>query len=89
MPRPAVDCQAQAMDRKSYEIRVQGTFDPGWADWFGDRELREEEGDTVLVLRDVDNSAFYGAMAILGALDRRLVYARVCDPCQRRNHEES
>ena len=75
------------MDRESYEIRVRGSFDPGWADWFGDRELRAEEGDTVLVLRDVDNSAFYGAMAILGALDRRLVYARIYRPGQRSIHE--
>jgi hypothetical protein len=76
------------MDRKSYEIRVEGTFDSEWADWFGDRELREEGGDTILVLLDVDNSAFYGAMAILGTLDSGLVYVRVYDPCRRRNHEE-
>ncbi len=77
------------MDRESYEIRVRGSFEPGWVDWFGDRELREEEGDTLLLLRDVDNAAFYGAMGILGALDRRVVSVRVCDPCRRRNHEES
>lgn len=76
------------MDRESYEIRVRGAFDPGWADWFGDRELREEEGDTILVLEDIDNAAFYGAMGILGALDRRVVYVRAGAPCRGSKHEE-
>lgn len=76
------------MDRESYEIRVRGAFDPDWADWFGDRELREEGEDTVLVLNNVDNAAFYGAMGILGALDRRVVYVRVCAPCRGSMHEE-
>ena len=64
------------MDKESYEIRVRGPMGSALADWFGDRDLRAEDGDTVIILRDVDRSAFYGAMRVLGDLDRSLVYAR-------------
>lgn len=67
----------QDMDKKTYEIKIEGSVGLGWADWFGDRETRSEGRDTVLILRDADRSAFYGAMRVLGDMNRGILEARV------------
>ena len=60
-------------DSFDYEIRLGGRMAPGWADWFGGRELRTEGGDSVLTLRAADRSAFYGAFRVLADLDCRII----------------
>lgn len=64
------------MDRNNYEIRICGPIGAGWADWFGQGTIRVEDGESVLVLRNADRSAFYGAMRVLGDLDRTVVSVR-------------
>ncbi len=60
-------------DSFDYEIWLGGRMAPGWADWFGGRELRADGGDSVLTLRGADRSAFYGAIRVLADLDCRII----------------
>jgi protein-S-isoprenylcysteine O-methyltransferase Ste14 len=64
------------MDRDNYEIRICGPIGAEWADWFGQGTIHIEDGESVLVLLDADRSAFYGAMRVLGDLDRSVVSVR-------------
>jgi hypothetical protein len=64
------------MDRANYEIRICGPIGAEWADWFGQGTIHVEDGESVLVLLGADRSAFYGAMRVLGDLDRSVVSVR-------------
>jgi hypothetical protein len=64
------------MDRDDYEIRIRGSIGAEWADWFAQGTIRVGDGESVLVLRNVDRSAFYGAMRVLGDLDRSVLSVR-------------
>jgi hypothetical protein len=64
------------MDKDDYEIRIRGSIGAEWADWFGQKEIRVEDGESILVLRNADRSAFYGALRVLGDLDRSVLSVR-------------
>jgi hypothetical protein len=64
-------------ERNDYEIRIGGSFEPDWADWFRDAEIHRRGRDTALRIRDADSSAFYGALRVLGDLDCRILSLRL------------
>ena len=46
-----------------YEIRLEGTLDHDWADWFGALALiREGEGVTLLTCSVADQAALFGIL---------------------------
>lgn len=46
-----------------YEIRVRGHLDRGWTDWFEDLTITpEEDGETLLTGRVVDQAALHGLL---------------------------
>lgn len=50
-------------DSGCYQIRIQGHLDDRWAAWFdGMRLTREDNGDTSLTGRVVDQAALYGLL---------------------------
>ncbi|HUT19605.1 MAG TPA: hypothetical protein VM366_10625 [Anaerolineae bacterium] len=51
-------------DREAiYRIRVKGTLDPEWADWFGGLEVVSQKGDETLLVGPVaDQAALYGLL---------------------------
>jgi len=56
------------------EIRVKGQIDEQWSEWFEDLTIaREEEGETVLVGRVVDQAALHGLLAKVRDLGLSLV----------------
>jgi hypothetical protein len=52
-------------DREAtYRIRVRGTLDPEWADWFGGLEIvAQEGGESLLVGPVADQAALHGLLA--------------------------
>ena len=59
---------------RRYEIRVQGTLGPDWADWFDGMEIRQETGgQTVIAGPVVDQPALHGLLAKLRDLNLTLV----------------
>jgi hypothetical protein len=56
------------------EIRVRGQIDEQWSEWFEDLTIAsEEEGETVLVGRVVDQAALHGLLAKVRDLGLSLV----------------
>jgi len=51
-------------DREAiYRIRVKGTLDPEWADWFGGLAIVSQESDETLLVGPVaDQAALYGLL---------------------------
>jgi hypothetical protein len=46
-----------------YQIRVRGTLDPHWSDWFDTMAITNEAGgDTLLVGPLADQAALYGVL---------------------------
>jgi len=57
-----------------YEIRIQGSLGPDWADWFEGMKMRQEgEGLTVLEGTVVDQAALHGLLARLRDLNLTLI----------------
>ena len=55
--RPLADAPAR------YQIRVRGTIDPHWSDWFDGMAITYDAGgDTLLVGPLVDQAALYGVL---------------------------
>jgi len=63
----------------SYEIRVGGRLFPDWAEWLDRAELRVEGRETVILLRDADEAAIYGAFRLLERMRCPLVGVRIAD----------
>ena len=66
-------------DKYDYEFRIRGRMASGWADWLDQAECRTDGPDSLLVLRDADRSALYGALRTLGDLDCRLISIRILE----------
>jgi len=51
-------------DREAiYRIRVKGTLDPEWADWFGGLQVVSQKDDETLLVGPVaDQAALYGLL---------------------------
>ncbi len=57
-----------------YEIRIQGTLGPDWAEWFDGMEIRPgEDGQTILAGEIVDQAALHGLLARVRDLNLTLV----------------
>ena len=57
-----------------YQIRVRGTLDGSWSDWFGGLALEPlETGDTLLTGPVVDQAALYGVLWKLRDLNLPLI----------------
>jgi len=68
-----------------YHIRVQGSLDAKWADWFDGLVMASRDGqDTLLAGRVADQAALHGVMARIRnlGLPLRLVVQTDC-PCRK------
>jgi hypothetical protein len=69
-----------------YEILIEGTLGPDWADWFGGMEMRQVgEGRTLLEGSIVDQAALHGLLDRLLDLNLDLISV---NPSQEGGKEE-
>ena len=61
------------MQSRLYEIRIQGTLSPDWVEWFEGMEIRQEEGQTILRGRIVDQAALHGLLTQVRNLNLTLL----------------
>ena len=52
----------------SYRIRIQGTIDPTWSDWFGGFTITPQNGETVLEGEVIDQATLHGILAKINDL---------------------
>ena len=73
---------ANELDRPMvYQIRVKGHLGPRWADWFGDMTITlEDNGDTLLSGRVVDQAALHGLLRKVRDLGMPLISAIRVEP---------
>ena len=56
------------------EIRVKGTLNPAWSDWFQELKFQSSMEDETILYGDLpDMSAVYGVISRLGSLMIKLV----------------
>ena len=56
------------------EIRVKGTMNPGWSDWFQELTVHIGKDDETVLCGDLpDMAAVYGVISRLGSLVIKLV----------------
>jgi hypothetical protein len=61
----------------TYEIRIDGELDPGWADWFEGMEVRPQgDGSTLLRGQVEDQAALHGVLARVRDLGVTLLSVR-------------
>ncbi len=66
-----------------YEIRIEGHLDDRWADWFGGLTVTlEQEGNTLLTGRVVDQAALYGLLRKVRDLGMPLLSVNRLQPDQ-------
>ena len=52
----------------SYLLRIQGTIDPSWSDWFGGFTITPQDGETVLEGEVNHQAALHGILAKINEL---------------------
>jgi len=68
------------LDRAAhYEIRVEGTLDCCWEDWFDGFRVRNERSETVLSGPLIDQAALHGVLAKIRDLGLCLISAQRLD----------
>ena len=58
----------------SYLIRIQGTIDPTWSDWFGGFTITRQNGETLLQGEVRDQAALHGILAKINDLGLTIVF---------------
>lgn len=49
-----------------YRIRVKGSLDPSWQEWFHCEEIIEtSKGETILMVETADQSALHGVLNVI------------------------
>jgi hypothetical protein len=57
----------------SYLIRIQGTIDVTWSDWFGGFTLTPQNGETVLEGEVMHQAALHGILAKINELGLTII----------------
>jgi hypothetical protein len=60
------------------QFRIRGQLDDQWCDWFGDLQMAQEEGVTMLWGPVPDQAALYGIIARLSSLGLTLLWVSTC-----------
>ena len=56
-----------------YEIRVKGTLDKSWSDWFEGMVISHEDGNTLLKGKVADQAALRGILTRIWDLNRTVI----------------
>ncbi len=51
-----------------YQVRVKGTLDQSWSDWFGSFTITQQNGETLLAGQIVDQAELHGILAKINDL---------------------
>jgi len=51
-----------------YQIRVKGTLDQSWSDWFDNFSITQQNGETLLAGQVIDQAALHGILAKINDL---------------------
>jgi hypothetical protein len=66
--------QTDAGQPMTFQIRIRGQLDSGWADWFGELTVTlQEDGDTLLTGPVADQAALHGLLKKVRDLGMSLV----------------
>ena len=66
-----------------YQIRIEGQLGSQWTDWFGSVTITlEDNGDTLLNCRVVDQAALFGVLRMVRDLGMPLISVNRVDPDQ-------
>jgi hypothetical protein len=57
----------------AYEIKVKGSLDPSWSDWFGGFSITVQGDETRLVGSVTDQAALHGILAKINDLGLSLI----------------
>ena len=69
-----INSEIDPVQAASYEIRIKGHLGRQWTDWFGGLEIgHEDNGDTLLTGRIVDQAALHGLLRKIRDLGMALV----------------
>lgn len=66
-------------NRRSYDrptcylIRIQGTIDATWSDWFGGFTITPQNGETILEGEARDQAALHGSLAKINELGLSII----------------
>lgn len=63
-----------------YEIKVKGTFDDSWSDWFDGFSLTQEDGKTLMAGQAIDQAALLGILAKINDLGLAILSVKRIDP---------
>ncbi len=66
-----------------YLIRIQGTIDATWSDWFGGFTITPQNGETVLKGEVNHQAALHGILAKINELGLSIISVEKITPCKK------
>ncbi|MCU0485407.1 MAG: hypothetical protein MUC85_04790 [Anaerolineales bacterium] len=63
-----------------YQIRVQGTLDQSWSDWFDGITFTQQDSETLLAGVVIDQAALHGILAKLNDLGLTIISVERREP---------
>jgi hypothetical protein len=63
-----------------YQIRVKGSLDESWSDWFGGFTVTWQNGETILDGQVIDQAALHGILAKINDLGLTIISVERKDP---------
>ena len=71
----------------SYLIRIQGTIDSTWSDWFGGFTITQQNGETALEGKVMNQAALHGILAKVNDLGLSIISVERRTPCKKENQD--
>jgi hypothetical protein len=70
-----------------YLLRIQGTIDSTWSDWFGGFTITPHNGESVLEGEVRDQAALHGILAKINDLGLCIISVEKRKPCKKENQD--
>lgn len=72
----------------TYQIRIQGALDQSWSDWFDGFTISQQNSETLLVGKVLDQAVLHGILGIINDLGLAIMSVERVEPASKEKHSK-
>jgi hypothetical protein len=70
----------------TYQIRIQGALDQSWSDWFDGFTISQQNGETILIGKVLDQAALHSILSKINDLGLAIMSVERVEPASKNKH---
>jgi hypothetical protein len=73
-------------EASTYQIRIQGALDQSWSDWFDGFTISQQNGETMLLGKVLDQAALHSILSKINDLGLAIMSVERVEPASKKKH---